>query len=185
MKIKKHPTVATAVVVGAAAALLVACQSIAAPARPPLALAPSIDVKRFMGDWFVIANIPTRLEKGAHNAKETYKLDADGTIATTFGFRADSFDGPERSYTARGFVVGGNNAIWGMQFIWPVKADYRIAYVSEGYGITVVAREKRDYVWIMARTPTIPQAEYERLVAFIGQQGYDTARIQRVPQQPR
>ena len=42
-----------------------------------------VDVDRFMGDWYVIANIPTFAEKGAHNAVESYRLDADGTIATT------------------------------------------------------------------------------------------------------
>ena len=50
-----------------------------------------VDLPRFMGDWYVIANIPTRLERGAHNAVESYRLDDDGSIATTFTFRADGF----------------------------------------------------------------------------------------------
>ena len=42
----------------------------------------------------------------------------------------------------RGFVVDrASNAVWGMQFVWPIKADYRIAYLSEDYGQTVIARE--------------------------------------------
>ena len=41
-----------------------------------------VDIDRFMGPWYVIANIPTFLEKGAHNAVETYSLNDDGTIAT-------------------------------------------------------------------------------------------------------
>jgi apolipoprotein D and lipocalin family protein len=47
----------------------------------------------------------------------------------------------------------------------------------------VIGRQKRDYVWIMARTPSIPEADYQNLLAFLADQGYDTARIQRVPQQ--
>ena len=43
-----------------------------------------VDIDRFMGPWYVIANIPTFLEKGAYNAVETYSLNDDGTIATTF-----------------------------------------------------------------------------------------------------
>jgi apolipoprotein D and lipocalin family protein len=50
--------------------------------------------------------------------------------------------------------------------------------------LTVITREKRDYVWIMARTPTIADADLQKLIAFAGRQGYDTARIQRVPQRP-
>ncbi|MEP6503655.1 MAG: lipocalin family protein [Betaproteobacteria bacterium] len=45
-----------------------------------------------------------------------------------------------------------------------------------------MTREKRDYVWIMARTPTIPEADLARLTAFVGTLGYDTAKLQRVPQ---
>ena len=50
-----------------------------------------VDIERFMGEWYVIANIPTFLEKGAHNAVETYTLSDDGTIATNFTFRKDGF----------------------------------------------------------------------------------------------
>jgi apolipoprotein D and lipocalin family protein len=175
---KRH---ALALAAGAAAALLVACQS-APAAQPPLELATRVDLPRFMGEWYVIANIATFLEKGAHDAKESYRLAADGTIDTTFTFRADAFDGPQREVHSRGFVLEPGNAIWGQQYVWPFKADYRIAYVADDYSQTVIAREKRDYVWIMARTPTIADADLQKLVAFAGRQGYDTARIQRVPQ---
>lgn len=164
-----------------AALFLAGCQS--AP-RPPIALAGPVDLPRFMGDWYVIANIPTFLEKGAHNAVESYRLDADGSIATTFTFRAGAFDGPEKRYTPRGFVrEGQGNAVWGMQFLWPIRADFRIVYLTPDYGQTVIGREARDYVWIMARTPAIPEADYQSILSFLAGQGYDVARIQRVPQQ--
>jgi apolipoprotein D and lipocalin family protein len=151
--------------------------------HPPLALAEDVDIERFMGDWYVIANIPTAIEKGAHNAVESYRLAEDGSIATTFTFRKNGFDGEEKRYTPRGFVrEGTGNAVWGMRFIWPVKADYRIAYVDPAYTQTVIGREARDYVWIMARTPRIPDADYERLVAFVAEQGYDATQVQKVPQ---
>jgi apolipoprotein D and lipocalin family protein len=163
-----------------AALLLTGCQTVP---RPPIALVDQVDLPRFMGDWYVIANIPTFVEKGAHNAVESYKLDKDGTVATTFTFRADSFDGPVKTYHPRGFVVPDTgNAVWGMQFVWPFKGDFRIVYLSPDYRQTVIGREKRDYVWIMARTPSIPEADYQRILAFLAGQGYDTARIQKVPQ---
>jgi len=163
------------------AALLVSgCQSVR---QPPLALAPSVDLARFMGDWYVIANIPTFIEEGAHNAVESYRLAADGTIETTFTFRADSFDGAPKRYTPRGYVLDRtSNAVWAMQFVWPVKADYRIAYLTPDYTLTVIAREKRDYLWIMARTPQIADADYQRILEFVAGQGYDVSRIRKVPQ---
>jgi apolipoprotein D and lipocalin family protein len=150
---------------------------------PPLPIVAKVELSRFMGDWYVIANIPTILERGAHNAVENYRLDADGTIATTFTYRKDSFDGEPKRYTPRGFVLDRQtNAIWGMRFIWPVKSDYRIVYLDEAYQTTVVARQKRDYVWIMARTPSIPEAQYSQLLDLLAESGYDTRKIQKVPQ---
>jgi len=163
-----------------AAVMLAGCQSVS---QPPIALVEHVDLPRFMGDWYVIANIPTFIEKGAHNAVESYRLAKDGTVETSFTFSAGSFDGPQKRYNPRGFVVDNTgNAVWGMQFIWPIKADYRIVYLSPDYSQTVIGRQKRDYVWIMARAPSIPEADYRHILAFLAEQGYDTSRIQRVPQ---
>jgi apolipoprotein D and lipocalin family protein len=136
-----------------------------------------------MGDWYVIANIPTSIEKGAHNAIENYRLDDDGTIATTFTFMKDGFDGEPKTYEPRGFVSEESNAIWGMQFIWPIKADYRIIYLDEDYSVTVIGRNKLDYVWIMAREPQIPEQEYATILKMLGSVGYNLSEIQMVPQQ--
>ena len=150
---------------------------------PPLKTVDHVDIPRFMGDWYVIAVIPTFIEKGAHNAVESYRLDPDGTIATTFTFRKGAFDGPLKSYEPRGFIVdSATNATWGMRFIWPIKAEYLITYLTDDYSQTVVSRNKRDYVWIMARTPQIAETDYARIVEIVKAQGYDAAKLQKVPQ---
>jgi apolipoprotein D and lipocalin family protein len=154
--------------------------------HPPIALAEDVDLQRFMGDWYVIANIPTRIEREAWGAVESYRLEPDGTIATTFTFRKGGFDGEPKQYHPRGFVKPGTgNAVWGMQFVWPVKADYRIVWLAPDYSQVIIGRKARDYVWIMAREPSIPDADYEKLVEFIAQQGYDVSKIRKVPQRPQ
>ena len=69
-----------------------------------------------------------------------------------------------------------------MQFIWPIKAEYLIAHVDEGYAETIIARSRLDYVWIMARTPQIPAADFERLRRQVADLGYDVNKLQKVPQ---
>jgi apolipoprotein D and lipocalin family protein len=142
-----------------------------------------VDLPRFMGDWYVIANIPTFIERGAHNAVESYRLAEDGRILTEFTFNADAFDGPLKRYTPTGYVKDSTGAVWGMQFVWPIKADYRVMYLASDYSQTIIGREKRDYVWIMARRPSISDEDFARHVEFLRLQGYDTAKLQRVPQQ--
>ena len=157
--------------------LLGACSSMA-----PIPTVKEVKLNQFMGDWYVIANIPTAIEKGAHNAIESYHLDDDGSIATTFTFHDESFEGKLKTYRPRGFVRDESNAIWGMQFIWPIKADYRIIYLDEDYSITVIGRNKRDYVWVMAREPEISAQKYAEILTMLESVGYSLDEIELVPQ---
>lgn len=148
----------------------------------PIHTVENVDLERFMGDWYVIASIPTFIEKDAFNAVESYRLDDDGTVATTFKFNKGSFDGPEKVYKPRGFIRDTeSNAVWGMQFIWPFKAEYRIIFLKDDYSQTVIGRTKRDYVWIMARDKEIAPADYEKILNFLREQNYDLTDLRRVP----
>ena len=60
---------------------------------------PSVDINSFMGDWYVIAHIPAFIEKNAYNAIESYKLNDDGTIQTTFTFNEAAVDGERKNNT--------------------------------------------------------------------------------------
>lgn len=164
--------------------LVTGCQS--TPSQPTLRPVASVDLPRFMGDWYVIAHIPTFLEKGAYNAVESYRLEGDGSIATTFTFNQDSPDGPVKTYHPKGIVRNaGSNSEWAMQFIWPLQADYSIVYLDPDYRQTIVARQQRDYVWIMARTPQISAADYEALAERVRQMGYQTNLLRKIPHTPR
>ncbi len=141
-----------------------------------------VDLERFMGDWFVIASIPTLPERGVSEAVKSYRLRADGTIATTFLYRRGP-GGARRTLTARGFVeADSGNAVWGMQFLWPLRADYRIMYVNGDYTQTAIGRSKRDYAWILSRSPDMHHRDFFRHVKRLREQGYDTDRLRIVPQ---
>ena len=164
---------------------LTALSLLGCSSHAPIKVEKFVDLKRFMGDWYVIANIPTFIEEGAHNAVETYAMNKDGSIATTFSFNEDSFNGDKKIYHPTGFVTADkSNAIWKMQFLWPFKSDYRILYVDKDYKNTIVGRIKRDYVWIMSRTPSVSDEEYRKMVKIIKSQDYDVTKLERVPQQP-
>ncbi len=152
-------------------------------AKEPIPRAQNVDLNRFMGEWYVIANIPTFIETDAHNAIETYSMNDDGTINTLFTFYDESFDGDLKRYNPTGFVSDEDNALWGMQFIWPFKAEFIIAHVDENYQNTIIARSARDYLWIMARTPQVDEATFDHLIQLSIDMGYPANKIQRVPQQ--
>lgn len=153
-----------------------------ASSKPKIETVKEVDIHRFMGAWYVIAAIPTYIEKNAFNAIETYQLNSDGTIGTTFTFNQGSLSGPVKTYHPKGFVVEGTgNAIWGMQFVWPIKAEYLIADIDDAYTQTIIARNARDYVWIMARTPELGEDAYAALTKKVSAMGYDVSQLRKVP----
>ena len=169
--------------------LLMACAvllnaSACASNLPPIKPVSHVDLPRFMGNWYVIATIPTRFEKTAYNALEVYTLKTNGDVATSFHFRDGSFDGEKKDIHSTGIVKhGSGNAVWGVQVFWPMKAQYIVAWLKDDYSQVIVARDARDYTWVMARTPTIPQADYDALLERVKALGYPMEKIRKVPQQ--
>ena len=146
----------------------------------------NIDLQRFMGDWYVIGSIPIDFffasEAGAHNAVESYALNDDGSIDTRYRFRKNSFDGPVKSFNPTGFVHNTEtNAEWRMQFLWPFKSAYLIVYLDDDYSKTIIGVPNRKYIWIMARSPDLSEAEYQELLDISAAAGYDLDEIVRIP----
>jgi apolipoprotein D and lipocalin family protein len=168
--------------------LLVACAVLlnvgaCASELPPITPVAHVDLPRFMGNWYVIATIPTRFEKNAYDALEVYTLKPDGNVATSFHFREGSFDGEKKDIHSTGIVrPGSGNAVWGVQVFWPLKAQYVVAWLKDDYSQVIVARDARDYMWAMARTPTIAPADYDALLARVKALGYPLDKVRKVPQ---
>lgn len=145
----------------------------------------SVNVDRYMGGWFVIAHIPPGVVSDSYNNIERYQRGEGNRINTVYTYRDGGFDGEAKRMEPTGFVLDeGDGAVWAMQFIWPIKMEYTIAYVDAAYETTIVARSKRDWVWIMARRPQIDEATYQGLVQRVEALGYNISQLRKVPQQP-
>src|ERR1700733_15809879 len=88
------------------------------PVKDPLRTVPHVDLPRYMGDWYVIANIPYFAEKDCVDSIESYALRADGDIDNWFTCRKKTFDAPMKrkvTTTATG-VDKTTNAEWRVKF---------------------------------------------------------------------
>ena len=175
-------------VVLAAGLVAVCVTGCAGSGPPPLEpISERVDLERFMGDWYVLASIPIDFwfasEAGGHNGIERYELREDGKIQTTYTFRRDGFDGEEVRFEPIAWVHDTEtNAEWRMQFVWPFRAAYLIAYLADDYEQAIVGVPDRSYVWILSRTPSVPPARYEALTRRVAELGYDPADLEPVPQ---
>jgi apolipoprotein D and lipocalin family protein len=161
------------------ASQLASCAEIDAPIQP----VQQVNLSHYMGRWYVIGIIPTRLERGSHNPVETYTLDRKGNVCTWYRYRPNSFDARVKLVPSTGLIVPGTgNAEWKVGFFGLFKAQYKVGWISDDYDQVLIVRDARDYLWYMARTPSVPEADYQAMLTRAQALGYNTSKVERVPQ---
>jgi apolipoprotein D and lipocalin family protein len=146
---------------------------------------PEVDLKRYLGTWHVWAGKLTFLEKGAHNAKETYTWnESKKRIDVDFTMRKDSFTGPVKSYPQKAWIADEKTkAHWKIQFFWPLKFDYLIAYLAPDYSATIVIVPSKKYIWLMGRSPKIDPIQMAAMKEWLAKNGVAESELTYVPQQ--
>jgi apolipoprotein D and lipocalin family protein len=174
-------------VAGRLAVVLIAFTAIV-PAHaepPPLQSVPSVDVPRYMGTWHEIAKYPNWFQrKCASSTQATYSLQADGRVQVLNRCKTDKGEWTEALGAAR--QIGGPNSPrlkvrfapeW-LSFIPLVWGDYWIIDLDPDYQWVVVSEPKREYLWILSRTPQMPAAIYQDLLGKLHDRGFDLKRIE-------
>lgn len=161
---------------------LAACAS--PGARAPLQAAPTVDLPRFMGSWYVIAHVPYFFENGKVATRDEYRLRPDGRIDNDFVFKKRFGEEDQRWRGISTVVPGSNGARWKVQFVWPFSTELVVVHVDDDYQGAALATPNRKLAWVFGREPTMDAARYEALVAKLLERGVDTSTLQRVPQVP-
>jgi apolipoprotein D and lipocalin family protein len=162
------------------ASLLMGCTT-----SQPLKTVPHVDLPRYMGDWYVIANIPYFGEKNCVGSIESYALRADGDVDNAFSCRKKSLDAPlERVTNALAKVHDkSTNAEWRVRFFKVISVKYLILDLDPEYRWVAVGHPSRRYGWVFSRDKSLPEDTYQAILSRLASQGYDTSRFVKVAQQ--
>lgn len=153
-------------------------------ASEPLATVP-VDLPRYMGRWYIIANIPYFAERDMVGSRAEWKLRPDGKIDDSYYGRKQSFDAPEKHYQFLDTPVPGKEGgEWSVQLFWPIHVTQLTLYVDPDYHYTILGYPGKNLGWIFSREPDMSDAVYRSLLARLDAMGYDTSRFKRVPQRP-
>ncbi len=168
--------------------VIAGCASTPANPNPRAAQEPKlarVDLPRYMGRWYVIANIPYFGERNYVASRAEWRLRDDGKIADAYVGKKDGFDQPE---TRREFVdtvvPGTHNAHWSVRLVWPIYVSQLTLYVDDNYEYTLLGYPGKSLGWIFARKPEMSDSKYRELLEKFDEQGYDTSLFRRVPQKP-
>jgi len=166
-------------------AACLALASLAGCSNPlPLAVVDRVELTRYMGRWYEIAKYPTRFEKGCHGATADYTLRPDGKVDVVNRCRKGSMTGKED--VAKGVarpVDSQTNAKFKVMFQWPFEGDYWVIDLDPEYRWAVVGEPSRKYLWILSRTPTMSEPDYNGIVSRLPAKSYDPARLEKMAQQ--
>lgn len=172
------------------AALLCGCSlAIAnpAPASQPNAPLPTIaalDLPRYMGTWYEIARYPNWFQKKcAGFSRADYSLKPDGRVQVINRCRLQN--GETDIALGTGRQIGDATSprlevrfapAW-LSFIPAVWGDYWIIDLDEGYQLVAVSEPRREYLWILSRTPRVEPRAYDALLERLGRKGFDTGKL--------
>jgi len=174
-------------------ALLLAALALTACATPlpepgedeePLKAVGYVDLDRYMGRWYVIANIPYFAESGNVAPYVEYSRRRDGLIDDRYTAHDSFRDAP---FVKEGMIEITNpitQAEGRITFLPPLWQDYAVLFVDEQYRYSIIGHPTRDYCWLFAREPRISDEMYEMMLAVVRANGFDTSRISRIPQRP-
>lgn len=152
---------------------------------PELVTVRRVDLGRYVGTWYEIANFPQRFQRGCVATSATYTLRDDGELDVINACREGALDGPEKVARGRARVVdAASNAKLEVSFFRPFWGDYWVIDLGADYEYAVVGHPGRDYLWILGRSPTMTPEVYDAIVGRLAAQGYETGRLVRTAQRP-
>jgi apolipoprotein D and lipocalin family protein len=135
------------------------------------------DGSRYMGRWYEIARLDHRFERGLTNVTAEYSLQEDGKISViNRGFKVSDNEWREATGKAE-FVEGSNKGRLKVSFFGPFYSGYNIIALDEEYRHALVTGEDRDYLWLLSRTPTMPEEVKDDYLQRARVLGYDTSAL--------
>jgi len=143
--------------------------------------AKTVDVQRYLGQWFEIARYEQSFQKGCTSVSANYSLRSDGSIDVVNRCRRP--DGKWDEARGRAKIVDRTtNAKLKVSFFGPFYGDYWVLDHADDYSWSIVGEPSGRYLWILARSATPPESEVADLIGKARTMGYDTTMLLRTKQ---
>jgi apolipoprotein D and lipocalin family protein len=134
-------------------------------------------IDRYLGRWHEIARLDHRFERGLEQVTATYALNPDGTVSVlNKGYSPAKGEWSEADGKAK-FVGAQDVGALKVSFFGPFYGAYNVIDLDPEYQHALVVGPNRSYLWILARSPSLPADVVERLVGKAKALGFDTSTL--------
>lgn len=138
----------------------------------------NFDAARYLGRWYEIARLPNRFEEGLADVRAEYAPRDTATITVV----NTGYDvAQQRWRSVRGiarFAGARDVGHLRVSFFRPFYASYKIiALDTNAYQYALVTGNDFSYLWLLARTPQLPDATRTMLIERAAALGFATNRL--------
>ena len=136
------------------------------------------DVNRYVGTWYEIARLEQSFEKGLDNISAQYSLAKDGGIEVLNQGRNEETGEWKKADGKAYFIEQPTVGRLKVSFFGPFYGSYNIiALDKKNYQYSMVTGPNRSYLWILARSKSLPKEILDNLIADAKKQGFETHKL--------
>lgn len=159
----------------AAAFLVSACSAPTPPAG--VTVVDDFNAQRYLGRWYEIARFDHSFESGLEKVTATYSTMEDGGIQViNRGYNSQR--GMWQQSIGKAYFTGDpRRAALKVSFFGPFYGGYNIIALDKDYQYALVCGPDRDYLWILSRTPTLPEAVKKQMLGIAARQGFAVEKL--------
>lgn len=133
----------------------------------------TLDLSRYLGAWYEIARFDHSFERGLTHAKAMYALNEDGTVSVA---NSGSRDGKYKISEGKAKLTE-TSGLLRVSFFGPFYSDYRVMMLNDDYSYALVGSGGPGYLWILSRTPQLPEETLNLILMEARRRGYDTDKL--------
>lgn len=136
------------------------------------------ELNRYLGTWYEIARLDHSFERGLEQVSANYSLRDDGGVrVVNRGYSVRDQKWQQANGKAY-FVNDSDEGYLKVSFFGPFYGSYVIFDIDrDNYEYVFVSGPDHSYLWLLARTPTVPQAVLDQFVAQAKVRGFATEHL--------
>lgn len=136
------------------------------------------ELDRYLGQWYEIARLDHRFERGLDNITANYSLRDDGGVRVrNRGFSIEDQEWDEAEGKAY-FVKEPNVGFLKVSFFGPFYGSYIIFELDQdNYQYAFVSGPDNSYLWFLSRTPEVSEDLKNRFIEMSAERGFDTSAL--------
>ena len=136
----------------------------------------NFEIQKYAGKWYEIARYDSIFEEGLSNVTAEYSLNEDGSVKViNSGIKQNG-----QVISAEGkakFVDKTDEGFLEVSFFGPFYSAYVVFAIENNYKYAFIAGNNHDYLWLLSRTPTVPQSVKDEFIKKSEDLGFDTAKL--------